>query len=205
MNKIVYIMRGIPGSGKSTVAREITRSYPGQFEGTDPETGVWVPGYVIHSTDFLCMVDGEYQFDIELAGERHEQNFQNFLGSLEKGTPAIIVDNTNVQTKHYAAYVEAAQAAEYAVVFVELAHPDLDVATFRNTHGVSKEIINDMILAWEPSQHNAIVEDVNAAAEVVRRLQAREKFLVWFGFGVGACVSGLVVSLAWILWNASGG
>ena len=187
MLKIVYIMRGIPGSGKSTVAELIaSREYPGVL--------------AIHSTDDLCMVDGEYQFDIKLAGERHEQNYQNFLGSLEKGVPVVIVDNTNVKVQHYAAYVEAAQAADYARVFVEVAHPSLEVAVERNTHGVSEEIVNQMILDWEPSQHCVTVEAVNDAAAVVKLLQAREKFLVWFGFGVGSLIGSFFIALAWLIW-----
>ncbi|GAG25938.1 unnamed protein product, partial [marine sediment metagenome] len=134
--KTVHIMRGVPGSGKSTVARSIACSYPGSFNSTDPEKGEWVTDYAIHSTDDLCMVDGEYQFDIELAGERHAQNLENFKDSLERGVPCVIVDNTNVKISQFAPYADAAQAAGYAVVFVEVAHPSLEVAVERNTHGV---------------------------------------------------------------------
>lgn len=185
----VYIMRGIPGSGKSTVATKLGREYS--------ERGLFV---ATHSTDDLCMVDGEYQFDIELAGERHEQNYQNFLGSLEKGVPVVIVDNTNVKVQHYAAYVEAAQAADYAVVFVEVAHPPLEVAVERNTHGVSREIINEMILDWEPAQHCVTVEAVNDAAAIVKLLQGRERAMIWLGFGVGSFVGSAVIALAWLIW-----
>jgi predicted kinase len=194
VNRTVYIMRGIPGSGKSTVAERLVESYGYCGPGPAP---------VIHSTDDLCMVDGEYQFDIELAPARHEQNLQNFLGSLEKGVEAVIVDNTNVKTEQYAPYVEAAEAAGYAVVFVELAHPSLEVSVERNTHGVPVEAINQMILDWEPAQHCVTVDDVNDAADAMKVLQAREKFLVWFGFGVGSFVGSVVIAFAWFLWPAS--
>ena len=185
VDRTVFIMRGVPGSGKSTVALGIARS---------------LSSYAIHSTDDLCMVDGEYKFDIELAGERHEQNYQNFLVSLQKGLPYVIVDNTNVKVKQYAPYVEAAQAADYAVVFVELHHPDLDVAVERNTHGVPREIINQMMLEWEPSQHSAIVADVTEAARVVEYLQDHMKAGIWLGVAAGAALGAFVVAVAWLIW-----
>ncbi len=184
--RFVYILRGIPGSGKSTVAQQLARK-------TDEPA-------VIHSTDDLCMVDGEYQFDIELAGERHAQNLENFIGSLDKRVPCVIVDNTNVKVEQYAPYVESAQTAGYAVVFVEVAHPDLDVAVARNTHGVSEEIINKMILDWEPSQHSAIIENVNEAAVILEVLQAREQFVLWLGFTAGSVIGSATIALAWALW-----
>jgi predicted kinase len=146
------------------------------------------------------MVDGEYQFDNELAGERHEQNYQNFLASLEEGKAAIIVDNTNVKLSQFAPYADAAQVAGYAVVFVELAHPDLDVAFERTTHGVPKEVINQMMLDWEPAQFNAIVEDVTRAASVIEVLQAQVRVAAWVGVAIGSLVGSLAVALAWLIW-----
>lgn len=61
--KIVFIMRGVSGSGKSTIAKEL--AYP---EG------------VIHSTDdYFYNEAGEYKFDPTKLSEYHEKNFQAFL------------------------------------------------------------------------------------------------------------------------------
>ena len=195
MNRTVYIMRGIPGSGKSTVAEQIVEGYGYCGPGPAP---------IIHSTDELCMVNGEYQFDIELAPARHAQNLLNFRASLWRGIAVVVVDNTNVKHEQYMPYVEAAQEAGYAVVFVEMAHPDLDVAVERTTHGVTKEIINQMTLDWEPSQHCATVKAVNDAAAILEVLQARERVAVWIGFAVGSLVGSSVIALAWALWPSCG-
>ncbi len=65
--KIVYIMRGVPGSGKSTVAKEIAH-----------------PDGAIHSTDTKFIDEhGIYRFDSEKKGEYHDQNFADFCKSLE--------------------------------------------------------------------------------------------------------------------------
>jgi 2',3'-cyclic-nucleotide 3'-phosphodiesterase len=198
--RTVFIIRGVPGSGKSTVAKAIARSYPGMFVGTNPDTGYWSRDYVIHSTDDLCMVDGEYKFDNELAGERHEQNYQNFLGSLAKRVPCVIVDNTNVKVSQYAPYVEAAHDLAYTVVFVEMHHPALMVAVDRNTHGVPREVINQMMLDWEPSQHCATVEKAVEAADAVKWMASNMKGFIWTGVAVGSFLGAFVVAVAWLIW-----
>lgn len=189
MLKFVYIMRGIPGSGKSTVARLIAQHHE------NPNLSV-----AIHSTDDLCMVDGEYQFDSALAGERHAQNFQNFLLSLEEKVPTIVIDNTNVKVSQYTSYVEAAQAAGYQVVIVELVHPALDLAVERNTHGVPREAINQMILDWEPAQHCVTVDNVIEAVDTLIALQSQAKGLMALSFSAGSILGAVIVALAWLVW-----
>lgn len=184
--KQVYIMRGIPGSGKSTIACRLAGC----------------GSYATHSTDALCMVDGEYQFDAELAPQRHAQNLENFKASLEKGVDVVIVDNTNVKVQQYEPYVTAAQAAGYHVAFVELLHPTLDEADERNAHGVPRDVINQMMLDWEPSQHCATVDAVSKAALIVEYLTKNVKTFILaafsLGFFAGAIIAGLSVTLAWV-------
>jgi|GEM_PF-2329737 len=133
--KIVYIMRGVPGSGKSTVAREIAH-----------------PDGIIHSTDSKFYDEhGEYVFDPKRLKEYHDENFDDFCKSLDAGVPIAILDNTNVQSWHYERYVEAAEKAGYAVRIIEMLFPDPEEAAQRNEHNVSKETIERMIMAWEHS------------------------------------------------------
>ncbi len=179
--KFAYIMRGIPGSGKSTVARQLAS------QGA------------IHSTDDLCMVNGEYQFDTALAPERHAQNLFNFVKSLEAGVYCVVVDNTNVKVQQYEPYVKAAREHGYVPIFVEMAHPTLEEATERNTHGVPREVINQMIMDWEPAQHCVTVAKVDAAYETVKALQTRTRGMVFFAFGSGGALVLLIVLIsAWL-------
>lgn len=188
MLKHVYIMRGIPGSGKSTVAGLLARH--AENRGLEVAT---------HSTDDLCMVDGEYRFDPALAPERHEQNFENFKGSLKEGVPSIIVDNTNVKVEYYGHYVEEAKAAGYQVVIVELVHPTLDLAVERNSHGVPREVINQMILDWEPAQHCVTVDNVIEAVDTLIALQSHAKGLMALSFSAGSTIGAVIVALAWLV------
>ena len=131
--KVAYIMRGVPGSGKSTVARMLAG-----------EKGV------IHSTDnFFYDVDGEYHFDLEQLQGNHDHNFEAFCHSLSDGIPIVICDNTNVKRCHFERYVEAAKRAGYIVAFVVMTHPKVEVATQRTLHKVSPETIQKMIDEWE--------------------------------------------------------
>lgn len=135
--KIVYIMRGVPGSGKSTVAKEIAH-----------------PDGVIHSTDTKFIENGRYRFNGSMLEKYHKENFEEFCESLKEGKPIVILDNTNIKEWHYKGetknYVEAAKENGYVVRIVEMPFPNPDDAEKWNAHGVSKEIIERLIKQFEP-------------------------------------------------------
>ena len=132
MEKVVYIMRGIPGSGKSTQARRLAGA-----------TGK------IHSTDDYFMEDGKYVFDPNKLGRNHQLNFQAFKADLQLGVSPVIVDNTNSRKWEYENYAKAAEDAGYRVEVVQVPHIDPALAAQRNTHGVPEESIRRMIARWE--------------------------------------------------------
>jgi predicted kinase len=129
--KRVIIMRGIPGSGKSTRARELVA------EG------------IIHSTDDLFMVDGEYVFNHRMLGYNHGKNLKNFIKSLGLGLSPVIVDNTNVRHRDYKEYVTRAAEFGYDVQYEVLPLIDVKVAVERNTHNVPEFAIQRMIDRWQ--------------------------------------------------------
>ena len=121
--KIVFIMRGIPGSGKSTVAKEIAH-----------------PDGVIHSTDrYFYDADGKYQFDGGKIKENHDKNFLSFCESLKSDKAIVVVDNSNIRRWEFQRYVDAAKEAGYAVREVDMPMPDPAQASERNAHGGSSE------------------------------------------------------------------
>ncbi|MFA6042204.1 MAG: ATP-binding protein [Patescibacteria group bacterium] len=130
--RIAYIMRGVSGSGKTTVAKQLIQN-----------------GGTIHATDNYFMVEGVYTFDPAKLSEYHELNFQSFSESLQAGVPVIVCDNTNILYTHYQRYVEAAEQAGYLVAIVTLPHPDPQQAAERNLHGVPLYAIDRQISRFE--------------------------------------------------------
>jgi predicted kinase len=143
MQKIAIIMRGISGSGKSTVAKMISEAFNGS----------------VHSTDsYFIGESGVYSFDPKKLGENHTLNQQAFKNSLSTGVPVVICDNTNVKNWEMEAYVKVAKDAGYWIVYMTMPHPDPKVAVKRNSHGVPEFAINKMIENWEPIEQSAIVD-----------------------------------------------
>ncbi|MDO8601036.1 MAG: ATP-binding protein [bacterium] len=131
--KVVFIMRGVPGSGKSSIAREIAH-----------------PEGVIHSTDqYFYDAKGEYRFDPSKLSEYHDKNYDAFCKSLELEKPVVVIDNTNVQRSHFERYVIAAKARGYLVREIEAPKPDPAMAAKRNIHSVSEETIRQMLAQYE--------------------------------------------------------
>ena len=132
IDKFCFIMRGLPGSGKSTVAKKL-----------------WGEDGVIHSTDdYFLNENGEYVFDGSKIKYNHKKNFEAFWQSIDEGVEKVIVDNTNTQRFEYEKYQEYAQEHGYAVSFVTLPLIPASVAAERNQHGVPKEAIERMIKRW---------------------------------------------------------
>ncbi|KAM4854283.1 NEDD4-binding protein 2 [Thomomys bottae] len=130
---ILVLLRGLPGSGKSFLARTLQEDNPSG---------------VILSTDDYFYINGQYQFDIKYLGEAHEWNQNRAKEAFEKKVSPIIIDNTNLQAWEMKPYVALSQKHKYKVHFRE---PDTwwkfkpkELAR-RNIHGVSKEKITRML------------------------------------------------------------
>jgi tRNA uridine 5-carbamoylmethylation protein Kti12 len=205
MNKYAFIMRGIPGSGKSTVAREIAQRWEWSKHAAEDRTSLFGAdcpvGAVIHSTDDLCIVDDEYRFDPALAPERHAQNLLNFTESLAKGVPCVICDNTNVKVAQYLPYIEAAQKAGYRPVIVQIPHPPTALAASRTLHKVPIEAINQMVMDWEPAQHCVTVGKVDEVAEILQNTQRAMKKWLRIAYAAGTVFGALCVGLLWLVFS----
>ena len=140
MDKICYILRGLPGTGKSELAKNLRDSR------TDAR---------VFSTDRLFMVDGEYQFDPSKLGEYHAKNLlqaTHFMRKRKKApAPLCIIDNTNTQEWEYAGYVEAAKENGFMVqiISIDWKREDIPLYAERNSHGVPEEAIYRMAERWE--------------------------------------------------------
>lgn len=177
--KRCVICRGIPGSGKSTMARWMAaHSGQGEFWKTDSvlyygkpslalkvellsKTGdsVEISGTdyphktqiesAIHSTDEYFMVDGVYKYNPSKIGLYHGKNYKAFRDSVDAGIPVVIVDNTNTTEAEYAKYRNYAEDMGYWVSYIVMPHPTLNEALSRNEHNVPADAIQKMIKRFE--------------------------------------------------------
>jgi predicted kinase len=137
----LIVMRGIPGSGKSTKAKELVG------EG------------IIHSTDDVIESQGDYNKffaamfeskDFTPLSRAHSTNLKNAIKSLKEGLSPVIVDNTNIKQNESKAYVKAALElglSDNNIKFVDIGTNGLsaEILAERNTHGVPLEKIQSMI------------------------------------------------------------
>ena len=151
----LYIMRGLPGSGKSTKAKEIYDSYSfvpnvtrhgpnGESEG--------IKRIHICSTDSYFIRNGIYKFDAAKLGLYHEQNLHDVINWMDLGDD-VIVDNTNIRRQDFQKYITAANQHSYEVIEIVIGEFTPDACAIyhaRNKHGVPLSSILRMASKWEP-------------------------------------------------------
>ena len=141
-HQVLIVMRGIPGSGKSTKAKELSGS-----------------SGVIHSTDDVIEKQGDYnEFfkqmfaskDFSPLSRAHSTNIKNLIESLKNGVSPVILDNTNIKQNEAKAAVKAALEMgldDKNINFVDIGTNGLTAKELaeRNTHGVPLDKIESMI------------------------------------------------------------
>jgi hypothetical protein len=141
---ILYINRGLPGSGKSTRTRQLA-----EYE---TNKGKWV---VICSTDdyFVCPSCKAYHFDRDRLGAAHRWCQNKAHKAMHDGVDVVIIDNTNVTARECRVYVDFAMVFGYEVRFLEPTTPwafDVDELVKKNVHGVSREALERMLVRYVP-------------------------------------------------------
>jgi predicted kinase len=139
--KILYLMRGLPGSGKSTTAKHLAES-------------ICNGEACILSTDEYFTIGGVYEFRACYLRMAHAWNERRAEACVEKGISPIIIDNTNVCAWEAKPYVSMALEYGYDVQVLEPDTPwwksrDIKEMAKRNTHGVSASQIKRMLERWD--------------------------------------------------------
>jgi len=137
--KTVFIMRGIPGSGKTTLSDSIKKE--------NIENSV-----SICSSDSFFTHDGKYEYDSSKIVQAHAVCFKDFISSISKAIHVIIVDNTNIRIGVINSYISLAVSNGYNVEIHEfIANIPEDIRTCfeRCQHGVPEDAINSMSLRFE--------------------------------------------------------
>jgi predicted kinase len=121
VEKSLFIVRGLPGSGKSTFASQISDVY---FEADQ---------YFINQS-------GEYAFDASKIKDAHEWCRSKTESAMAWGKHKIAVSNTFTQDWEMKAYYDLAEKYEYQVfsIIVENRHGN------KNLHGVPDDTLKRM-------------------------------------------------------------
>ena len=106
--KTLYIMRGLPWTGKSYRAKELTENEELIFSTDD----YWF------EVNFPDKPD-EYSFNPRLLGVAHKWNQLRAQRAIDMGETPIIIDNTNTIASELLPYVEYAHWQEYKICIEE--------------------------------------------------------------------------------------
>ena len=142
--KQVFILRGLPGCGKSYYAQNLADE---MVAGDQSQ-------YLICSTDdYFYNEQGDYQFDKFKLSQFHNLNLARFINALAQEIPLIIVDNTNIKKWEFIAYSQAAVALGYQVKEVivgEVKDKSMQhLYAKRNSHNIPLKMISKMAYMFE--------------------------------------------------------
>eukprot|EP00803_Ostreobium_quekettii_P002551 evm.model.scf_16.7 EVM.evm.TU.scf_16.7 scf_16:85314-90980(-) len=143
-HKLLLIMRGVPGSGKSCLLNRLND---------------WNRIHICNADKYFEQ-HGVYKFNAQELGAAHEYCFDRFLDGIESGEKLLAVDNTNTRLWEYSIYRRVAELCGYEVEVVELSCPDggaLKQFAVRNSHGVPYPSVQAMYERWEADPTARIV------------------------------------------------
>ena len=96
---IIYIMRGVPGSGKSFDAKNLAGD----------------PSRVFSTDDWFEQQPGGYRANwaVDKLFKAHKWNENRVRAALQRGLTPVVVDNTNMSSRDARPYVEMARQYQY--------------------------------------------------------------------------------------------
>lgn len=121
-NKTLYIVRGLPGSGKSTYAQSLGVPY---FEA-----------------DMYFYKNGKYEFDRNKLHRAHTWCFDTLASHIHCRID-VAVSNTFTTVKEITPYVELARQNDYQIVIIEVK------THYGSIHSVPEETMEKMRARWQ--------------------------------------------------------
>ena len=149
MKKVVYVVRGVVGSTKDSMAARLVKKSEGSIISTDK---YWIGS------------DGQYRFDRAKLGASHAWAQGEAAKAMETGLSPIAVCNTTCRASEARPYVENALENGYRIEIRQPKGTRWNAARLakskNNKFGIPEEIIQKQITAYEPTINLASVLSV---------------------------------------------
>lgn len=134
-DRLVIVLRGIAGAGKSTLAAWL-RDYARRVKETRCDT--------FSADQFFLAADGTYRFDAAKLSDAHSTCTRRFVGRVGLHTHGlVIVDNTATTNEEAAPYMAVGHAYGWRTRLVTV-EADTRAAARRNVHGVPDLAVGGM-------------------------------------------------------------
>lgn len=133
----LIIMRGLPGSGKSSVSKRVQELFQRQ------DTQV----VRICTDEILEMCEGGYLWAGHKMPLYHGIAAKISSLSFSNSVPVVILDNTNTKIRDFEGYIHRARAAGYCIrIFIVggFSEEDIQNSIKRNSHNVPEDAIRRM-------------------------------------------------------------
>lgn len=129
--KRCIVLRGLPGSGKSTFTRQLGEEA------------------IVCSADHYFERSGTYEFDPKMLFLAHRICHNKFQAAVDAGAPLVVVDNTNIKYKDWKDYLTYSLERGYYVTVAEAQERDIDILVARGKHGVPRPTYERMLREWK--------------------------------------------------------
>lgn len=142
-NHVMFVLRGLPGSGKTTLAKALKNVYAYHALGD----------FIFCSADTYFMCEGSYKFDASKLKFAHEECQNQMREAAICRLQTIVVDNTNIRHFEMKPYFQIANSEGYIVLIVEPKTPwryNPEILSKRNNHAVSLELLQKKLKMYQP-------------------------------------------------------
>ncbi len=151
-NRLVIILRGLPGSGKSTLVKESK-----EIRQSQNEASIVICG----ADEYFENSQSGYSYSGSELAAAHAYCRNKFLNAIEDGVECIVIDNTNSQTWEYHVYKRIGRLCGYDARVLEIGCINESIlASFvdRTKHRVDKAAIVKMWQRWETDKGAHIIQ-----------------------------------------------